>query len=63
MVEWTSEITAVFDQPIEQVWDYVSDVRNQDHWVIDMSDSSVVGGGRDWVGGGGDRQRWGEGAG
>ena len=45
MVEWTSEITAVFDQPIEQVWDYVSDVRNQDHWVVDMSDSSVVGGG------------------
>ena len=45
MVQWTSEITAVFDHPIEHVWDFVSDVRNQDHWVVDMSDSSLVGGG------------------
>ena len=45
MVQWTSQITARFEHPIEHVWAYVSDVRNQDHWVAGMSDSSVVGGG------------------
>lgn len=45
MVQWTSRITATFEHPIEHVWDYVSDVRNQDHWVAGMSDSSVVGDG------------------
>ena len=45
MVQWTSEISAVFDHPVEHVWDFVSDPRNQDHWVVDMSDSSLVGDG------------------
>ena len=32
-------------RPIEDVWDYVSDVRNQDAWVDGMSESELVDGG------------------
>ena len=50
MVQATFKITAVLDTPIEDVWAFVSDVTNQDHWVAGMSGSAVVGGGAIGVG-------------
>ena len=50
MVQATFNITAVLDTPIEDVWAFVSDVTNQDHWVAGMSGSGVVGGGAIGVG-------------
>ena len=50
MVQATFKITAVLDTPIEDVWDFVSDVTNQDHWVAGMSGSALVGGGAIGVG-------------
>ena len=50
MVQATFKISAVLDTPIEDVWAFVSDVTNQDHWVAGMSGSGVVGGGAIGVG-------------
>ena len=50
MVQATFNISAVLDTPIEDVWDFVSDVTNQDQWVAGMSGSAVVGGGAIGVG-------------
>ncbi len=50
MVQATFKISAVLDTPIEDVWAFVSDVTNQDHWVVGMSGSAVVGGGAIGVG-------------
>ena len=47
MVQATFKISAVLDRPIEDVWVFVSDVTNQDHWVAGMSGSAVVGVGAD----------------
>ena len=46
----TFQIEAEFDCSLQRLWDYVSHVPNQDHWVFGMSDSEVVGGGEIGVG-------------
>ena len=38
-------IDADFDCSLQQLWDFVSHVPNQDQWVFGMSDSEVRGGG------------------
>ncbi len=37
-------IDASFDHSLDQLWDFVSYVPNQDHWVYGMSDSEIVDG-------------------
>ena len=46
----TFQIEAEFDCSLQRLWDYVSYVPNQDHWVFGMSDSELVGGGEIVVG-------------
>ncbi|MCY3733547.1 MAG: SRPBCC family protein [Chloroflexi bacterium] len=43
-------IEADFDCSLDHLWSFVSHVPNQDHWVVGMSDSEVVGGGEIEVG-------------
>ena len=45
MVSLTASATVTIDRDPADVWAYVSDVRNQDHWVDGMSDSVLVGDG------------------
>ncbi len=46
----TFQIEAEFDCSLQRLWDFVSYVPNQDHWVFGMSESEVVGGGEIVVG-------------
>ena len=45
MVSLSASVELEIARPIEAVWAYVSDARNQDHWVDGMSESELVGGG------------------
>ena len=42
-------IDATFEHSLDRLWDFVSYVPNQDHWVFGMSDSEIVDG-RDEIG-------------
>ena len=42
-------IDASFEHSLDRLWDFVSYVPNQDHWVFGMSDSEIVDG-RDEIG-------------
>ena len=46
----TFRIEAEFDCSLQRLWDFVSYVPNQDHWVFGMSDSEVADGGEIAVG-------------
>ena len=45
MVSLSTSAQITIDREPAEVWAYVSDVTNQDHWVDGMSDSVVVGDG------------------
>lgn len=45
MASLSASVELQIERSIEDVWAYVSDVRNQDHWVDGMSESQLVGGG------------------
>ena len=45
MVSLSASADITIDRDPVDVWNYVSDVTNQDHWVDGMSDSEVVGDG------------------
>ena len=45
MVSLSTQATVTIACSREDVWAYVSDVTNQDHWVDGMSDSEIVGDG------------------
>ena len=42
MASLSASVELQIERPIEDVWAYVSDVRNQDHWVDGMSNSALV---------------------
>ena len=44
MASLSASVELQIERPIEDVWAYVSDVRNQDHWVDGMSESQLAGG-------------------
>ena len=41
MASLSASVELQIERPIEDVWAYVSDVRNQDHWVDGMSNSAL----------------------
>lgn len=43
MVSLSTTASITIDREPADVWAYVSDVRNQDHWVDGMSDSEIIG--------------------
>lgn len=43
MVSLSTSASITIEREVADVWAYVSDVRNQDHWVDGMSDSEVIG--------------------
>ena len=43
-------IEADFECSLDNLWSFVSHVPNQDHWIVGMSDSEVVGGGEIGIG-------------
>ena len=45
MVSLTASTQVTINREPAEVWAYVSDVTNQDHWVDGMSDSEVIGDG------------------
>lgn len=45
MVRLSARATVTIDREPAEVWAYVSDVTNQDHWVDGMSSSEVLGDG------------------
>ena len=45
MVSMSASAQITIEREPAQVWSYVSDVTNQDHWVDGMSESEVVGDG------------------
>ena len=45
MVRLSARATVTIDREAAEVWAYVSDVTNQDHWVDGMSSSEVLGDG------------------
>ncbi len=44
MVSLSASARMTIDRDPAEVWAYVADVTNQDHWVDGMSDSEVIGG-------------------
>ena len=43
MASLSASVELQIERPIEDIWAYVSDVRNQDAWVDGMSESQLVG--------------------